>query len=311
MTRDLTYHISGADVGMKIEEYLKQLGCSHHVLTHLKRTEHGIVLNGAWAYASQRLSEGDLLQLHITEEACSEQIVPVRLPLRIVYEDADLMVIDKPADMPIHPSVNNHDNTLANAVMYYFSEQNLPFVYRCVNRLDRDTSGLLILAKNLFSASILYQMSARREIHRHYLAIVEGETPPFGTIDAPIARKADSAIMRCVDAMHGDLAITHYEQLAFYPGSEAPQIPPCGFSLLRIRLETGRTHQIRVHFSHLGYPLAGDFLYNPDSPARITRQALHSCSLDFCHPVTGEPLHFESPMPEDMNQLIETEGFQA
>ena len=117
MTRDLTYHISGADAGMKIEEYLKQLGCSHHVLTHLKRTEHGIVLNGAWAYASQRLSEGDLLQLHITEEACSEQIVPVRLPLRIVYEDADLMVIDKPADMPIHPSVNNHDNTLANAVM--------------------------------------------------------------------------------------------------------------------------------------------------------------------------------------------------
>lgn len=147
MTRDLTYHISGADTGIKIEEYLKQLGCSHHVLTHLKRTEHGIVLNGAWAYASQRLSEGDLLQLHITEEACSEQIVPVRLPLRIVYEDADLMVIDKPADMPIHPSVNNHDNTLANAVMYYFSEQNLPFVYRCVNRLDRDTSGLLILAK--------------------------------------------------------------------------------------------------------------------------------------------------------------------
>ena len=143
MTRDLTYHISGADTGIKIEEYLKQLGCSHHVLTHLKRTEHGIVLNGAWAYASQRLSEGDLLQLHITEEACSEQIVPVRLPLRIVYEDADLMVIDKPADMPIHPSVNNHDNTLANAVMYYFSEQNLPFVYRCVNRLDRDTSGLL------------------------------------------------------------------------------------------------------------------------------------------------------------------------
>ncbi len=117
--------------------------------------------------------------------------------------------------------------------------------------------------------------------------------------------------MRCVDAMHGDLAITHYEQLAFYPESETPQIPPCGFSLLRIRLETGRTHQIRVHFSHLGYPLAGDFLYNPDSPARITRQALHSCSLDFCHPVTGEPLHFESPMPEDMNQLIETEGFQA
>ena len=304
MTRELTYHISGAEAGMKIEEYLKQLGCSHHVLTHLKRTERGIVLNDTWAYASQRLSEGDVLQLHITEEACSEQIVPVRLPLCIVYEDEDLMVIDKSADMPSHPSINNHDNTLANAVMYYFSRQNLPFVYRCVNRLDRDTSGLLILAKNLFSASILYQMSARREIHRHYLAIVEGETPLSGTIDAPIARKPDSAIMRCVDEVHGDPAVTHYERLAFYPESEALQIPPCGFSLLRIRLETGRTHQIRVHFSHLGYSLAGDFLYNPDSPAKIGRQALHSCSLDFCHPVTGKQLHFESSMPEDMNKLI-------
>ena len=125
------------------------------------------------------------------------------------------MVIDKPADMPIHPSVNNYDNTLANAVMYYFSGQNLPFVYRCVNRLDRDTSGLLILAKNLFSASILYQMSARREIHRHYLAIVEGETPLSGTVNAPIARKPDSAIMRCVDEDRGDPAVTHYERLAF------------------------------------------------------------------------------------------------
>lgn len=304
MTRDLTYVISGSDAGLKIEEFLKQLGCSHHVLTHLKRTDHGIVLNGVWAYASQRLQEGDVLKLHITEEACSEQIVPVRLPLRIVYEDEDLMVIDKPADMPIHPSVNNYDNTLANAVMYYFTEQNCSFVYRCINRLDRDTSGLLILAKNLFSASILYQMSARREIHRHYLAIAEGETPPAGTIDAPIARLAGSAIMRCVDREHGETAVTHYERLGFSPGSDSTAVPDCGLSLLRIRLETGRTHQIRVHFSDLGHPLAGDFLYNPDSPARIGRQALHSCSLDFRHPVTGEALHFESSMPEDMQALL-------
>ena len=295
MTRDLTYHISGADAGMKIEEYLKQLGCSHHVLTHLKRTEHGIVLNGAWAYASQRLSEGDLLQLHITEEACSEQIVPVRLPLRIVYEDADLMVIDKPADMPIHPSVNNHDSTLANAVMYYFSEKNLPFVYRCVNRLDRDTSGLTIVSKHLVSGSILSDMTKYREVHREYLAIARGSvTPSEGTIQAPLGRKEGTIIERTVDWEHGEDAVTHYKVV-----KEAN-----GHSLVSLRLETGRTHQIRIHMKYLGYPLIGDYLYNPDMEY-MTRQALHSHHMEFTHPITGEHMSFTAPLPEDMARVMQ------
>lgn len=296
MNRDLMYTISAEQAGMKIEDYLKQLGCSHHVLTHLKRTERGIVLNGAWAYSSQRLAAGDLLALHVVEEASSEQIVPVKLPLDIRYEDEDLMVLNKAPDMPIHPSIHNYDNTLANGVMYYFASQGLPFVYRCVNRLDRDTSGLLILAKNMISASLLYQMSARRQIRRQYLAIVEGVTPECGTIDTPIARKPDSAIMRCIDPLHGDPAVTHFRRISD---------PDQKLSLLQIRLETGRTHQIRVHLASIGHPLAGDFLYNPNSESPICRQALHSCALDFLHPITGKSMQFFCPMPDDMRQLLQ------
>lgn len=123
MDRHLSFSVTAEESGRKIEEFLKQKGCSHHVLTHLKRTERGIVLNGEWAYSSTRLQSGDVLELWIREEESSDQIIPAPLPLAIVYEDEDLMVINKPADMPIHPSINNHDNTMANAVMYYFQEK--------------------------------------------------------------------------------------------------------------------------------------------------------------------------------------------
>ena len=154
MDRHLSFSVTEEESGRKIEEFLKQNGCSHHVLTHLKRTDHGIILNGEWAYSSTRLQCGDVLELWIREEEASDQIIPTPLPLNIVYEDEDLMVINKPPDMPIHPSINNHEKTLANAVMYYFREKGEAFVYRCVNRLDRDTSGLLILAKNMFLSLI-------------------------------------------------------------------------------------------------------------------------------------------------------------
>lgn len=297
MDRHLSFRITEEQNGRKIEEFLKEKGCSHHVLTHLKRTNHGIVRNGEWAYSSTRLETGDLLELHIIEETSSEQIAPTPLPLAIVYEDEDLMVINKPADMPIHPSMNHHENTLANAVMYYFSQKGEPFLYRCVNRLDRDTSGLLILAKNMLSAAVLYQNSASREIHREYLAIVQGELPPEGTIDAPIARAEDSAIMRCVNPLTGERAVTHYVRMAY------DKVTDC--SLAKVRLETGRTHQIRVHMKHIGHPLIGDFLYHPTARDLIERQALHSWSLEFLHPITGKPLSFRAAPPQDMQHIID------
>jgi 23S rRNA pseudouridine1911/1915/1917 synthase len=322
MNRTLTWTITTDQEGLTLEQFLRTRGCSHHVLTHLKHTGCGILLNGTWSYTSQKVSAGDTVTIHLIENEGSEQIVPVKMDLKIVYEDEDLMVIDKPADLPIHPSINNYENTLANGLLYYFTAQNIPFTYRCINRLDRDTSGLLIIAKHMLSGAILSRMSTNRRIHREYLAIVEGILPDSGTIHAPIARQEGSALMRCVDFERGELAVTHYRRIRCFaapmmpaPGvSNAERNPfdpaestaqsPSTLSLAAIRLETGRTHQIRVHMKYLGHPLIGDFLYNPDSLKLMSRQALHSHRLEFTHPITGEPLAFESELPEDMRRMI-------
>lgn len=286
MNRAFTYHITEADEGSKIGEYLRKRGYSRHVIVHLKKTEKGILLNDEWAYVGQKLNAGDILKTFIIEEESSSQIVPSELPLDIIYEDDDLMVINKPADMPIHPSINNYENTLANALMWYFTQQGESFVYRCINRLDRDTTGLLIVAKNMLSGGILSDMSKKREIHREYLAIAEGMVPEQGVIDAPIARKEESVIERCVDFEKGDRAVTHYWRLDYRNG----------YSLVRLKLETGRTHQIRVHMKYLGHPLTGDYLYNPDYRI-LDHQALHSWKLEFVHPVTGRLMRFEAEPP--------------
>lgn len=286
MNRVLTYEITAEQAGTKIGDFLRSAGYSRHVIIHLKKTENGILLNGEWAYVGQFLKEGDHLEIRIIESESSEQIVPVELPLDIVYEDEDLLIINKPADMPIHPSINNYDNTLANALMWYYQQKGETFVYRCINRLDRDTTGLLIVAKNMLSGGILSDMSKKREIHREYLAIAEGEVPQEGVIDAPIARKEESVIERCVDFEKGDRAVTHYWRLDYRNG----------YSLVRLKLETGRTHQIRVHMKYIGYPLTGDYLYNPDYRI-LDHQALHSWKLAFRHPVTGAQMQFKADPP--------------
>ena len=286
MNRVLTYEITEEQEGTKIGDFLRRAGYSRHVIIHLKKTENGILLNGEWAYVGQFLKEGDHLEIRIIESESSEQIVPAELPLDIVYEDEDLLIINKPADMPIHPSINNYDNTLANALMWYYQQKGETFVYRCINRLDRDTTGLLIVAKNMLSGGILSDMSKKREIHREYLAIAEGKVPQEGVIDAPIARKEESVIERCVDFEKGDRAVTHYWRLDYRNG----------YSLVRLKLETGRTHQIRVHMKYLGHPLTGDYLYNPDYRI-LNHQALHSWKLAFRHPVTGAQMQFKADPP--------------
>lgn len=289
MDRTIHYFITEQEEGMTIWQHLKCHGYSRHILTHLKNTEMGICVNQTPVYLNYQLKKGEALSVFLKEEPASPNIIPVFLPLSIVYEDEDLLVVNKPANMPIHPSMNHHDNTLANAAAYYYGQQKLPFIFRCPNRLDRDTSGLTVLAKNMLSSSILSDMVKSRTLKREYLAIVEGTPDAAGTIDAPIARKEGSAIERIVDFEHGEPAVTHYTRLKTCKN----------YSLVSLSLETGRTHQIRVHMRHIGHPLPGDFLYNPDYSI-IQRQALHSHSLTFRHPITGEPLHFEAPLPEDM-----------
>ena len=202
--------------------------------------------------------------------------------------------MNKPAGMPVHPSLNNYRNSLANALMYYYQAQGLPFIFRCTNRLDRDTSGLTVIAKHLVSSSILSALAVNHEITREYLAIVRGTpAPSAGTINAPIGRTGSSLIKRKVDFENGEHAVTHYRVLD----------TKNGLSLVSLILETGRTHQIRVHMKYIGHPLIGDYLYNPDME-HMRRQALHSYRLAFRHPISGEQMAFTAPLPEDMYFLI-------
>jgi len=227
----------------------------------------------------------------------SENVPKVKLPFEIVYEDQDIMVVNKPDDMPTHPSKNNYTNSLGNALAYYFAERGENFVFRCLNRLDRHTTGLTIIAKHYVAAGILYTMVKNREVSRVYYAIVmdkEGKMPAEGSIDLPLGRKEGSGIERCVDMEKGDRAVTHYHVEDRKPG----------FALVSCQLETGRTHQIRVHMKAIGHPLIGDFLYNPED-SHMNRQALHAGRISFKHPMTGESMDFEVTMPEDMRKAWE------
>ena len=294
MERIFEYQISSGEEGRKLGDFLREKGYSRQLLRQLKETENGLLRNGQPTFMTIALKNGDRIRVRLLEKAeGSEAIMPAPLPFEIVYEDEDLLVINKPADMPIHPSFQNHGNTLADALTWHYQQQGKEFVYRCINRLDRDTTGLLIVARHQLSASILSDMVRKREIHREYLAIVEGIPPEKGTISAPIGRKEGSAILREVNFENGEPARTHFTRLETRNG----------LSLVSLKLETGRTHQIRVHMAYIGCPLIGDYLYYPDH-TRINRQALHSYRLSFLHPITGKALSFTAPLPEDMKRAF-------
>lgn len=298
--RTLSYTIPPDFEGQTAEAYLRSLGYSHRLVVHLKRTPDGLLFNGDPVFSSHRLSAGGTLTATIRETASESGVVPVQLPLSVVYEDEDILVVNKEAGVPVHPSQGHRDNTLANAAAWYFKQKGEPFVYRAVSRLDRDTSGLLVLAKHMLSACVLAGQMEERRIRRQYLAFVRGLTPEAGTIDAPIGRVPGSIIERQVDLSCGEPACTHYSRILYNSDLD--------LSLVRLRLETGRTHQIRVHMASIGHPLPGDFLYNPDY-RQIGRQPLHSHRLEFLHPVTGEPMAFTAPLPADMEALL-PEGAQ-
>ena len=230
MKRDFYYPIDAEHAGESIEFFLKSKGYSRHIIIQI-RDAGGIEVDGLHAITPQILKQGETLHIHLEEMESSARIVPTDLPFPIVYEDEDIMVINKPSNMPIHPSQGNFENTLANAAAWYFQQKKETFVYRVINRLDRDTTGLLIIAKHALSACILSQMSSRREIHREYLAITAGKVDEKGTICAPIGRADDSTVLRCVDEKNGDYACTHYQRLLYHKESDC--------SLVRLRLETG------------------------------------------------------------------------
>lgn len=297
MARKLQYQMTTQDDGKSIATFLKEKEYSRAVLVELKKKKTGITKNNEWACVNELLHSGDVLDICLEESESSDQILPVESNLDILYEDEDILILNKASDTPIHPSVNNYDNTLANQVSYYYKMQNKPFVFRCMNRLDRDTTGVTILAKNLLSAAILSRQVKERTLSRTYLALVEGKTNEEGVIDLPIGREEGTVIKRCVDKEAGKEAVTHYRRLQVIEQNGSL------ISLVALKLETGRTHQIRVHMSAIGHPLLGDFLYNENNQM-MTRQALHSAKVRFYHPITGELISITAPIPKDMNQLI-------
>ncbi len=294
MERILTYTAEENYIGKNIKTLLKQhFKMSTALIGELKQSDDGICVNGRREHVSYILRAGDTVALTM-REAASETVEPVRTELRIVYEDEDVMVIDKPPGMPTHPSAGHHGDTLANGLAYYFKSRGEDRVFRAVNRLDKDTSGLMAVAKNKYAHARLCDEIADGELRRKYTAIVCGDIQEDGVIDAPIGRTDTSAIKREVRS-DGQRAVTHYkviERLGDY-------------TLLEMELETGRTHQIRVHMAHIGHPLLGDWLYGEENKALFARQALHSCYIRFTQPVTGEILEFEAEIAEDMRKFVE------
>ena len=295
----LTYLIDPADAGKTVAGYLSGAGYSDRLVVRLRNTPGSFLIGDCPVFSNRILNENDRLTVILTEKKGSDSILPVPMDLSILFEDEHLMVINKPPGMPVHPSMGNYGNTLANGIAWYMKEQHQDFVFRAVNRLDRDTSGLLLLAKNSLSSCILSEAVRKHTVHREYAAIVCGKTEASGTIDVPIARKEGSTIERIPDPVRGEPAVTHYRTLAYRKDTD--------LSFLSLLLETGRTHQIRVHMKFIGHPLPGDFLYYPDY-TYIGRQALHSAYLRFSHPVTGKLLEFEAPLPDDMKRLFPDQG---
>ena len=302
--RKIRYDITTEYDGMKISRFLQLKGYSEKNLTALRGLEETIYLNGRPVHMNETICQGDAIEVYIPEVEEATAVIPVNIPIEVVYEDEDIIVINKPANMPIHPSRMHQDNSLANALAYYY-KKNLDdkdavdnkFVFRCINRLDRDTTGLTIVAKHMVSAAILYNEMKRRDIRRTYYAIVEetadNRLTDSGVIDAPIGRAYEQGIARRVDYENGQPAVTHYEVIDRVGD----------LALVQLKLETGRTHQIRVHMSHIGHPLIGDEIYNPKNSI-MDRQALHAGELEFIHPITGEKLIIKADIPEDMRRVL-------
>ena len=278
---------------LNVKDVLKNyFGISSRLLLKLKKN-NSVYLNNSICNLNDLVSIGDTVSFCLNYEEDNSNIVATNIPLNIVYEDECLLIINKLPNIAIHPSMLHYDNSLSNGVKYYFNLIGLHKKIRPVNRLDRNTSGLVIFAKNEYVQEFLVKKMQSKTFSKEYLAILEGTLDEKqGTINAPIARKKDSIIERCIDN-RGDNSITHYKVLKEFGN----------FSLVNFKLETGRTHQIRVHSSYIGHPILGDDLYGNKSDL-INRQALHSYKISFIHPKTREKMYFEIDMPQDMLNII-------
>ncbi len=293
----LRYIKSNSDNYLTIRQVINsEFNISYNLLVKLKKNKK-IFLNGINTYIDKNIKDGDEISIIIDFEEDNSNIVPAKMDLSILYEDEALLIIDKPAGIPVHPSILHYDNSLSNGIKYYFDNIKLNKKIRPVNRLDRNTSGIVIFAKNEYVHDALSKQMQNDIFLKEYITICNGLfEEKTGIIDAPIARKENSIIERCVNPT-GAPAITHYKVLKEF------EIDGKIFSELLISLETGRTHQIRVHMAYLGHPIIGDSLYGSES-ILINRQALHAYRVEFIHPISRQKIVITSNIPKDMSDII-------
>ncbi len=280
--RTIEFRIDIKDNNRQIKSFLYDFGVSQSLLIKLKKQVDGILLNGVPARTIDHLKTGDTLQIKIPNTGSAA--TPSNEKLDVIYEDEDLVAVNKPAYMPVHESRNHRGDALSNAFAAYCHDD---ISFSAIYRLDKDTSGIILIAKNSLAAAKL-----AGKVKKDYYALVEGTISEDGVIDLPIKRVNDSIIKRCV-AADGERAVTNYKVVSIRDG----------YTILKINLETGKTHQIRVHFSSIGHPLLGDDLYGGDM-RNIKRQALHCKDIYFTHPVTGEKEHISCSFPNDFKGLI-------
>ncbi len=297
MSAVLEYIISEADIGKNVEQVLKrEYNVSSSLLTYLKLNSR-LFINGKVCRSVDKLCLGDILLADVSEDTGGfDNILPWEKEIDVIYEDDFLLIVNKPGNMASHPCLGNYAETLANAVMYYWHTNGEYHNYHIVNRLDKDTSGICVIAKNRFAHGVISKQMREGVVEKGYMAIVHGiPVPDKGCIELPIKR-AESGIIKRIVAPDGKYAKTLYKTIR--EGN--------GYSLQEIRLETGRTHQIRVHFSHIGHPLVGDWLYGMGDEEKeiIERQALHAGYIKFIHPAEKTELNFECKIPEDMLKIL-------
>ena len=294
--RRLTLTVSPAQEGSTVDTLLRRtLGLSGTSVKRAKRVPGGIQLDGVPVFVTVRARSGQQLSVLVGDTEGDETLVPTPGPRDIRYEDADILLLNKAPGVAVHPSPDHFDHTLGNFVAYYYKTSGQIARFRPVNRLDRGTSGLMAVAKHPHAQEVLKGQLHTPTFRRVYLAVCDGgPQPPSGVVDAPLGPREGSLVEQMVRP-DGKDARTRYETLSRSGGR----------SLVRLELDTGRTHQIRLHMAHLGCPLTGDFLYGREDPHLIPRPALHSCLLSLRHPITGDVLERTAPLPPDLLRLLE------
>lgn len=294
MKKNMTYRIE--DGNITIKDFLLSNNISSKAISTLKKQVDGILVNGKVQFTNYKLQPNDILSINLDENNDYENIIATKMDLNILYEDDDIVIVNKSADITVHPSKKYFTNSLVNGLTYYYQNKNMDVKLHCITRLDKETSGCVLFAKNRIAANCLSNMVKQKEISKTYLSLASGKiNKQHFLISAPISRVSKGNILRCVDFQTGKEALTECFLLGYYPSND--------ISLLKCLLHTGRTHQIRVHLQYINHPIVSDSLYNK-SCNLLLRQGLHCYNIRFIHPISHQLIDVTSQLPADLKQVL-------